>query len=57
MKVRRIHPNEQEKETLDYLLSLTYEERLLRHKALLEKIYADKWPSFKLAGLKVYRKP
>ncbi len=53
MKVRRIHPDQQQVELLDYILRLTHEERLLRHKALLEKIYIGKINTTKLEGLKV----
>ena len=57
MKVRRIHPDQQQVEMLDYILTLTHEERLLRHKALLEKIYAGKINTTKLEGMKVTKKP
>lgn len=56
MKVRRLHPDQQQEETLNYILSLSHEERLVRHKALLEKIYSGKINITKLEGLKVYRK-
>jgi hypothetical protein len=56
MKVRRIHPDQQQEETLNYILSLSHEERLMRHKAMLEKIYAGKINTTNLEGLKVYRK-
>jgi len=56
MKVRRVHPDQQQEETSNYILTLSHEERLIRHKAMLEKIYAGKINSTKLEGLKVYRK-
>jgi hypothetical protein len=42
MKVNKIHPDEAYKEKLDYILSLTMTERLIRHKLLIDKLYEGK---------------
>ena len=53
MKVRRIHPDDLDKEYRAELLAMSYEERLLRHMSLLEKIYPGKMDVNGLDGMKV----
>lgn len=56
MKVRRIHPDQLEEERRQALLAMTYEERLLRHKELLKKMYPGKVDAHEWKGVKVIRK-
>ena len=56
MKVRRIHPDELTEERRQELLAMSYEERLIRHKELLKKIYPDKVETLDWRGVKVIKK-
>lgn len=42
MKVKKIYPDQAYLEKLDYILSLTPQERLMRHKLLIDKLYEGK---------------
>lgn len=42
MKGKKIHPDQAYLEKLDYILSLTLQERLMRHKVLIDKLYEGK---------------
>ena len=53
MIVRRIHPDDLLEERRKELLAMTYEQRMLRHQELLQKIYPGKIGTSNLNGMKV----